>query len=221
MRSTGGERKGRWERDAQLLEQELERSPDDPRVTFYLAQTYRDMARQSDSRELLERAMHLYARRTALNGWIEETYCAWHQTGVLSAELGAWPAAVEALTCAWELRHRAVGGHPRADRRGCARALAIARRIGWLRSRPACNRCTCRRTTCSSSPWIYRWGLLFEYSIACYWVGELDAGIAACDRLLELDELPDTHRAQTERNRRHAIDAKARAIAERAAALRV
>src|SRR6185437_2679692 len=218
VRSTGGERKGRWERDAQLLEQELERSPDDPRATFYLAQTYRDMARQSGSRELLERAMHLYARRTALNGWIEETYCAWHQTGVLSAELGAWPAAVEALTCAWELRPERleatyeliVGLRTRSRYRTAHRLASIAASLQSL---------TVPEDNLFVSPWIYRWGLLFEYSIACYWVGDLDASIAACERLLELDELPDTHRAQTERNRRHAIDAKARAIAERAAAL--
>ena len=32
------------------------------------------------------------------------------------------------------------------------------------------------------SPWIYRWGLLFEYSITSYWVGELHRAIGLLRR---------------------------------------
>jgi hypothetical protein len=65
-------------------------------------------------------------------------------------------------------------------------------------------------------PWIYRWGMLFEYSISAYWIGDYERSIAACDRLLALDELPAAHREQTRCNRSLAIDELARALADRA-----
>ncbi|HEX5307793.1 MAG TPA: hypothetical protein VFW38_01805 [Solirubrobacteraceae bacterium] len=218
VQSSSDRREGSWEHDAQLLESQLKRSPDDPRATFHLAQAYRDSARQSGSRELLQRATQLYARRTALEGWVEETYCAWHQTGVLSAELGAWPAAVEALTCAWELRPQRleatydliVGMRARSRYRTAHRLASIA---DGAQALPV------PEDELLVSPWVYRWGMLLEYSIACYWVGDLDASVAASERLLQIDELPDARRAQVEHNRRQAIDAKARTIAARAMTL--
>jgi hypothetical protein len=60
-------------------------------------------------------------------------------------------------------------------------------------------------------PWVYRWGLLFEYSICAYWVGELAAALGACERLLAIPELPEAYRAQTRENRAHTL----RAIAKR------
>jgi len=53
-------------------------------------------------------------------------------------------------------------------------------------------------------PWIYRWGLLFEYSITSYWVGDHSAALHACDRLLAMPDLPHAHREQTIANRRFA-----------------
>ncbi|MET7523270.1 hypothetical protein ACFYSJ_24950 [Streptomyces sp. NPDC005248] len=50
-------------------------------------------------------------------------------------------------------------------------------------------------------PWVYRWGLLFEYSITAYRVGDIDGSLGACDRLLSMPDLPDAHRRQTLTNR--------------------
>ncbi|WP_315895388.1 hypothetical protein [Streptomyces sp. P9(2023)] len=54
-------------------------------------------------------------------------------------------------------------------------------------------------------PWVYRWGLLFEYSITAYWVGGHAASLAACDRLLALPDLPEPYREQTRTNREFAV----------------
>ncbi len=59
------------------------------------------------------------------------------------------------------------------------------------------------------SPWVYRWGLLFEYSITAYWVGEYRESIEACDRLLTMEDLPEHFREQTKRNRGFGQDALA------------
>jgi hypothetical protein len=56
--------------------------------------------------------------------------------------------------------------------------------------------------------------MLFEYSITSYWVGEFDAALAACDRLLARTDLPDLHREQTRRNHTICAEAVARRVAD-------
>ncbi|WP_406862862.1 hypothetical protein ABZO31_21515 [Streptomyces sp. HUAS MG47] len=51
-------------------------------------------------------------------------------------------------------------------------------------------------------PWVYRWGLLFEYSITAYRVGDHAAALSACDRLLAV---PAAYRRQTRTNREFAV----------------
>jgi hypothetical protein len=56
-------------------------------------------------------------------------------------------------------------------------------------------------------PWVYRWGMLFEFSITAYWTGDAAASLAACDRLLGMADLPEAYREQTVRNREFAVKA--------------
>jgi glycosyltransferase involved in cell wall biosynthesis len=83
----GGVRRDKLWRDLRLLVQELEEKPDDPRATFYLAQTYRDLGR---SRE----AAALYRRRVELGGWAEEVFWACYQEGLCRAAIGEDPVPV-------------------------------------------------------------------------------------------------------------------------------
>lgn len=64
----GGNRPGKFERDAALLRKGLEDEPDNARYVYYLAQSYRDAGR-------LEEAAEAYHRRHEMGGWEEE---AWH-----------------------------------------------------------------------------------------------------------------------------------------------
>lgn len=203
-RSVGALRTGRFERDARLLEAGLELDPGDARARFYLAQTYRDLAFQRGDERMLERAAEEYQRRADMPGWIEETYVARYQAGVLLARLGRWPEAAETFTQAWELR---------PERLEAAHALAAG-----LRERRR-YRTAHRLTTLAADleplpvpgdvlfvePWIYEWGMLFEYSVTAYWVGEHERSVAACRRLLERRRLPDEYRRLTEGNLEHAL----------------
>jgi tetratricopeptide (TPR) repeat protein len=219
-RSFGGTRKGRWQRDAKLLEDRLERASDDERAMFYLAQTYRDIGLESDDRELLALAVDRYERRTEMGGWDEELYCAWHQFGVLSARLGDWPTAADAFVRAWETRPaRLEAVHDLAVgliERGRYRAAhQFTRLAASMRPLPVPD------DLLFVAPWVYEWGLLFQYSISAYWCQEYDVSIAACKRLLAIERLPDGHRHQTLRNAQYATREKAREAAERGAARRV
>lgn len=215
IHSVGGARTGRWVRDIELLQDALERDPDDARAVFYLAQTLRDLGHEREDQAMLARASDAYFRRAAMDGWVEERYCAWHQAGLLAEELGDWPLAADAYTAAWEVRPSrleavydlAVGLRLRERYHAAHRYTSLAAGRAPLPV-PADDLFV--------SPWVYRWGLLFEYSITCYWVGSPRRSVQACDLLLRMRELPATHRAQTQRNRRLAIEAQAWHLAESA-----
>jgi glycosyl transferase family 2 len=212
VHSVGGSRTGRWRCDAALLEAELERDPTDARAVFYLAQTYRDIGNESDDDAKLGLALEHYRRRAGLGGWAEETYYAHYQVGVLSARLGDWPGAVVAFLTAWEQRPaRLEAVHDLAvglRERGLYRAAHQFTRLSAdLRPLPVPD------DILFVAPWIYEWGMLFEYSITAYWCGEWSASILACKRLLAIDSLSVPYRRQTRANLQHALRERARQAA--------
>jgi tetratricopeptide (TPR) repeat protein len=200
----GGPRTGRWHRDAELLEADLERDPDNARSVFYLAQSYLAIGEH-------DRAIETYRRRAGMAGFDEETFWAQHQVGVLTAEAGNWPAAIEALIAAWELRPaRLEPVYELASRLRLREQYHAAHQ--FARFAEGLEPLTQPDDILFVAPWVYRWGLLVEYSITSYWVGEFEASLAACDRLLRFDDLPEVHRDNTKKNRDFCV----RALAKRA-----
>jgi hypothetical protein len=203
----------KYERDLELLTRELQQEPESPRALFYLAQTCRDLGRETANKHMLGNAIEHYQLRANMGGWEEETYCAQHQVGVLRAELGQWPAAMEALMRAWELRPQRLEAvhaltselRERNQHHSAHRFAAMAANLGPL-PKPD--------DILFVAPWVYEWGMLFEYSITSYWVGEHRNAIAACKRLLAIKSLPENHRKQTVENLRYATRALVQAAAE-------
>ncbi|MGI5402166.1 glycosyltransferase [Streptomyces sp. CA-135486] len=189
----GGSRHDKFERDARLLSAELERDPTDTRTVFYLAQTMRDMQRTDE-------AIALYERRAQMGGWAEEVYYSLLQVGILKADSDDWPAAMDAFSRAWESRPQRL--------EACYELASRLRKLGRHRVAHA--------FVCAGlgqkqpddllfvQPWVYRWGLLFEYSIAAYWVGDHLGSLQACDSILALPDVPDVFRKQTIVNREFA-----------------
>lgn len=190
----GGSRHDKFERDARLLSAELERDPDNTRTVFYLAQTMRDMDRAQE-------AIDLYQRRADMGGWAEEVYYSLLQVGVLKADNGDWPGGMDALVRAWESRPGRL--------EACYELAVRLRNQGRHHAAHAFARAGLGRPVPDDllfvNPWVYRWGLLFEYSISAYWVGDWAASLQACDRLLALPGLPEAHRLQTLANREFAV----------------
>jgi glycosyltransferase involved in cell wall biosynthesis len=190
----GGSRSDKYTRDARLLQEELDRDPENARAVFYLAQTMRDLGET-------QRAIELYDQRADMGGWAEEVYFALFQVGVLKAEAGDWPGAMDALLRAWEFRPqrleacyelasrlRTMGRYRTAHLFACA-GLDHSQPDDWL----------------FVQPWVYRWGILFEYSVSAYWVGDYYGSIDACDQLLAMPDLPKVYRKQTRINRRFSM----------------
>ena len=188
-------RERRWRRDVELLEKDLARDPGNLRSLFYLAQTHRDLGETS-------RAIELYERRAQLGGWDEEVYYSIYQGGVLRIP-DDWPHAALTLMRAWEFRPR--------------RAEALYHLVRGLRERDLHQGAYSLARHALHipqpddilfvEPWIYRWGLLFEFSIAAYWVGLPAEALDACDRLLADSAVPEVHRQQTVRNREFCVKA--------------
>jgi hypothetical protein len=65
------------------------------------------------------------------------------------------------------------------------------------------------------APWVYEWGILFEYSITSYWVGEFRNSFAACKKLLTIDGMSDECRALTVKNAGYALRECTRVAAHR------
>jgi tetratricopeptide (TPR) repeat protein len=185
----------RWRQDAELLEGALAKEPGNARNVFYLAQTYRDLGDRSH-------ALELYLRRAGMGGWDEEVFYSLYQVGVLRELMGDWPAAAGALVEAWNYRPTRVEPLYQLARGYRSRDAHHAAHLFALRAldRPPPD------DILFVEPWIYRWGVLFEYSICAYWVGDVTAAREACDRLLALDDLPPEYRDQTLRNREFCVE---------------
>ncbi|MFE7113510.1 glycosyltransferase [Streptomyces sp. NPDC057575] len=191
----GGSRHDKFERDERLLREDLQRDPDNARTVFYLAQTLRDMGRSDESAAL-------YERRATMGGWSEEVYYALLQAGVLKAETDDWPGGMDALTRAYEERPTRLEAcyelSSRLRLQGRYRAAHLFSSAGQGRPVPD--------DVLFVSPWIHRYGMLFEYSITSYWVGEFATSFKACNQLLAMKDLPENFRRQTLSNRQFAAD---------------
>ncbi|MBZ9640829.1 glycosyltransferase [Streptomyces sp. PSKA30] len=186
----GGSRHDKCERDARLLSAELERDPDNPRTVFYLALTMPYLGRK-------EEAIALFERRAAMGGGPEEVYFSQLQAGVLKAETGDWPGAMDALVHAWETRPQRL--------EACYELCSRLRAMGHYRAAHAFASAGLNRPVPDDllfvNPWVYQWGLLFEFSITAYYVGDWAGSYQACDRLLAMPDLPEAIRKQTLANR--------------------
>ncbi len=186
----GGARADKFERDVLLLEEDLRRDETNARSVFYLAQTYRDMGKR-------EQAVQFYERRAAMGGWEEEAFYSLYQAGVLRADLGDWPAALATLVRAFEYRPARIEPlyelSSRLRLRGEYETAHLFAARGLGRPLPP--------DILFLHPWVYQWGMLFEFSVTAYWVGKTSDALRACNRLLTIRELPEAYREQTVANR--------------------
>ncbi len=168
--------------DARLLEEALEQNPTDSRAAFYLGQSYRDAGR-------LDAAVAAYARRASMPGWDEETWYALYQVAVLSERLGR-PVSdvVNAYVVASQFRPGRAEAHCELARFARLRgdhAFALAHsRAAIDIPRPD--------DTLFLDDSVYAWRSLDEYSVASFWTGDPEGSAAACRRLIESGELPES-----------------------------
>ncbi len=99
-KSSGHSRQVKYKRDIDLLEQSLQKNPEDSRSYFYLGQSCLEL-------EQYEKAIRAYKKRISLGGWREEVFYSHYKTGIAFEKMGKWENALEHYLTAFELRpHR-------------------------------------------------------------------------------------------------------------------
>jgi len=168
----------------------------EPRNTFYLAQTYREMGRLGD-------CLKLYERRVAHGGWFEEVWYSLFQIARVSEQLGLPDTTVlERYLRAYEYRpqrNESLVNLARYYREQNRHALAhlFARRAVDIR-KPAEDRLFI------DGP-CYDWLNRDEYAVSAFWIGDYDESARVCRELLDGPELPERERARVRDNLDHAV----------------
>lgn len=180
-------------RDIEVLEKAVRDAPDNTRYRFYLAQSYRDAGK-------LEEAIHHYEARAAMGGWEEEVWYACFQIGALRERRGDAREAVQsAYLDAYQLRPTR------------AEPLCALARYHRLRSEYALAHLYAQQAAAVPRPAdslfidnsVYAWRALDELVVSAYYVGAIEQGRDALQRLLADGQFPESERGRIEGNCRY------------------
>lgn len=177
-------------KDIQVLELALQEEPNNQRYRFYLAQSYKDVHHN-------KKAIENYKKRVELGGWDQEVFYSMLQIPILQEELDTpadqiienyFKAHLYRPSRAEPLYHLASffrkNEHYYAGYYAAELGLDIPPSSDYL----------------FVADWIYNFGMLFEYSICAYWIGEYQKSENACLSLLGNPELPENFREAVEAN---------------------
>lgn len=96
-RNDGGCKSDKFERDARLLEEGLQKEPENVRYMFYLAQTYHCIGRDKD-------AIQMYKKRFKAGGWDEERWYSLYMIGQSYHKLKDYARFEKYMILAYEFR---------------------------------------------------------------------------------------------------------------------
>ena len=175
----------KYARDAQVLQAEVDRNPDDARSIFYLAQSYFDAGD-------LHAARRWYERRVAMGGWEEEVFWSLYRVAQAMERAGEpWPQVQDAYLQAWS--HRPTRAEP-------LHAIALHYRIN---GNHALGHLFAERAASIPLPAadglfvltdVYRWRALDEQAVCASWIGKSAEAVKLCETLLARNDLPDEDR---------------------------
>jgi glycosyltransferase involved in cell wall biosynthesis len=182
--------KKRWERDLLLLLKEHQSRPNDPRTTFYLAQTYECLGD-------LPNAYHYYTVRASQAGWNEENYETFYRLGTLTERLSAtdsqytWHNAFDYYAAAHNiLPHRAeplvrMAAHYWPDGAGPSNVA-----LCYLFAKRACEMEYPENDMLFIDPGVYAYKRYELLSKAAWHVGDFNNGEVATRHALKAREMP-------------------------------
>ena len=179
----------KYANDAKILEEALEKEPDNTRYMFYLAQSYRDSLQP-------EKSIVAYQKRVDAGGWPEEVYYSMYMIARLKETL-KFPISevTEAYSKAWEFRPERLEAafHTMRKLREQGRyVLSLAYGESALQ-RPG------TRDILFVEPEMWQWRLLDEFSIAAFYAGKVESAAEKMTAIVNAPFFKDL--PQSERDR--------------------
>jgi glycosyltransferase involved in cell wall biosynthesis len=158
------------------------------RYTFYLAQSFRDS-------QQYEQALQAYIDRTKQGYWSEEIYVSYCEAGKMAAILD-YP---EKTVIDFYLKAHYINSNRLEAIYYLCRYLRLKNRFleAAVYAKPLLN--TPIPDGLFIESWIYQYGLMDEYSVSLYWIGDYATSLQICQKCLD-SELPNDYRKRIEQN---------------------
>lgn len=181
----------KFKKNILLLEKGLETEPKNVRYMFYLAESYRDAKE-------FGKAIEWYQNRVKEGGWQEEVFYSKLQIAHCLKKLG-FP--LDLVFVAYQDAHlyRSFRLEPiyyMAEiynlKHEYGKAYELLQAVDLQHA---------QKDSLFNEDWILDYGLIFQHSIASYYVGAYQQAIDLCDALLKNPKLPDAWRERTVENR--------------------
>lgn len=177
-------------KDAEMLEADLQKDPDNSRTVFYLAQSYRDA-------ECFEKSIEWYQKRVDMGGWNEEVFWSLYQIANLQERL-KYDRETILASYAKAFMYRPSRAEPLYRASVCQRQHKLPYHAFLLAD--LALKIQKPHDLIFVEDWVYEFGLLFEYSVSALQVGLFQECFNACLKLLAKPDLPDDFRKATEHN---------------------
>jgi len=187
----------KYSRDAEVLEAEIKKEPDNVRYHFYLAQSYFDSHQW-------EKAEKAYSKRASMGGWIEEVFYSIFRVGVTKMlQNKPWMEAQDSFLQAWNVKpDRAEPLYELAR----IHRLNENPRLGYLFSKAAMEIPFPEKDILFLARDIYEWKILDEFSSVAFYMGDMENGYIATKKLMELLDkkiIPAEHHERIRANLGH------------------
>lgn len=165
------------------------------RYTFYLAQSYRDAGQR-------RKALEYYLKRSDLGFWEEEVYISLLSAAYLMESFGEPEDGI----CAIYDRAIAISPHRAEARHGASRLCRTRRNfVRGLRYAEAGMPPRIPESALFLQSWIYNYGLMDEYAVNAYNIGQYRACLFTCLKILAHKDVSPEHRERIARLSREAL----------------
>jgi glycosyltransferase involved in cell wall biosynthesis len=184
----------KYAKDAEILEEALQKEPENTRYMFYLAQSYRDSGQRLKS-------IDAYEKRAAAGGWEEEVYYSLYMVARLKEQLGRHPdEVITAYSKAWEYRPQRLEAVFHAMRK-------LREQNRWVLAFTYGNSAIKNPGTSDIlfvEPEIWQWRLLDEYALAAFHTGNPEIAFEKTEAIMREKFFHALHPQEKERIKRNA-----------------
>ena len=183
----------KYANDAKILEEALDKEPENTRYMFYLAQSYRDSGQNL-------KAIEAYEKRVKAGGWPEEVYYSLYMIARIKEKLGRdHDELIAAYSRAWEFRPERLESVFHLMRK-------LREKNRWILSFTYGTMAIRNPGTSDIlfvEPEIWQWRLLDEYSIAAFHTGNPEISFEKMSKVMEMsffETLPQWERDRIKKN---------------------